>query len=435
MLYLVLFSALALGFYSATTMSAQISRNERAISEAQHAAESGLQFMRLKLSQLTIPQKTKDADVPAEVYSDLVEILEKSNNLASRPIAASGSTISIPAITLDANTRFSATVQWVNSVGRLTVTGMAGSGPNAVSRRLQVDCVLTEHGPDIFGFGLASQGPIRVKNSGSTMIVGEPDRDASVMSAHPGNGAIVTGSGPIEGKLSVVGSADQVTLGGGSVAGSNYRPDIMENHVKVVSPPEFPTVDTTVFRSLATNTHVPGKARQKNIRVPAGMGANFSGGDVVEGILYIESPNTVSFSGNAEINGIIVFENKNGPGVNTLDFRGNVSPESIPPGKEFDDVRAVAPGIAILAPRAAVTMSGSVDATLTGSLIAHQVTLGGSADVAFKNGSLIALGPQPVVVGGKVLSFTGTGMVLPPKAGISYSGYLKLSPWTYREVY
>jgi hypothetical protein len=209
----------------------------------------------------------------------------------------------------------------------------------------------------------------------------------------------------------------------------------MENHVKVVSPPEFPTVDTTVFRSLATSTHVPGKARQKNIRVPAGKGADFSAGDVIEGILYIESPNTVTFSGHAEMNGIIVFENKNGPGENKLDFRGNVSPASIPPSKEFDDVRAVAPGIAILAPRAAVTMSGSVDATLTGSLIAHQVTLGGSADVAFKNGSLISLGPQPVVVGGKVLSFTGTGMVLPPKAGISYSGYLKLSPWTYREVY
>jgi hypothetical protein len=311
---------------------------------------------------------------------------------------------------------------------------MAGSGPNAVSRRLQVDCVLTEHGPAVFGFGLASQGPIQVKNSSATKILGEPDGDASLMSAHPGAGAIVTGSGPIEGELSVVGSSGQVSLGGGSVAGSNYRPDIMENHVKVVPPPEFPVVDTTVFRPVATNTYVAGKSRQKNIRVPAGMGANFSGGDVVEGILYIESPNTVSFSGNAQINGIIVFENKNGPAENKLDFRGNVSPESIPNTPEFADVRAVAPGISILAPRAAVSMSGSVDGTLTGSLIAHQVTLGGSADLAFKNGSLIALGPQPVVVGGKVLSFTGTGMVLPPKAGVSFSGYLKLSPWTYREL-
>ena len=435
MLYLVLFSALALGFYASTTMSAQVSRNERTMAEAQRAAESGLNFMRLKLSQVTIPPKTKDADVPPEIYIDLVELMEKSDNLAPRPIMGAGATVSIPAITLSNNTRFSATIQWANGVGRVTVTGLASNGPTAVTRRIQVDCTLRSRGPDILGFGLASQGPIQIKNSGSTRIVGDPDGDASLLSAHPGSTAITTGSGTIEGDLNVTGSPDQVSLGGGSVGGSNYRPDIMENHVHVVPPPEFPTIDTSVFRQYATNTYTGGKAYYKNVLVPPNTNPTFSGGEVIEGILYVQSPNTVKFRGSTQVNGIIVFEDKNGPAENTLDFRGNVSPEAIPNTAEFAAIREAAQGLSILAPKASVTMSGSVDATLTGSLFAHQITLGGSADLHFKNGSLVSLGPQPVIVGGKTVSFTGTGIALPPKTGVTFSGYLQLSPWTYREVY
>src|SRR5687767_3309077 len=265
MLYLMLFSTLALGFYTATTMAAQISRNERGMAEAQHAAESGLRFMRYKLAQVTVPPYTKDADVPAEIYEDLVQILEKSDNLASRPITASGSTISIPAITLSDRTRFAASVRWANNAGQLTVTGLSSNGSAAVTRRIQVNCTLAQRGPDIFGFGLASQGAIQLKRTNDTKIIGEPDGDASILSAHPGSPAISTGSGPIEGDLSVVSGVDQIRLGGGSVGGSNYGPDILENHVKVIPAPEFPTIDTSAFLPYATNTWTPGKKYYKNI--------------------------------------------------------------------------------------------------------------------------------------------------------------------------
>src|SRR4029453_3306768 len=104
-------------------------------------------------------------------------ILEKNPNLGGRPITGSGSTVSIPAIALNANTRFSATIQWANGTGVLTVTGMT-SAPDPVSRRVQLECSPTPRGPAILGFGLAAQGPIEVKNSSSTKVVGEPGGDA-----------------------------------------------------------------------------------------------------------------------------------------------------------------------------------------------------------------------------------------------------------------
>src|SRR5215204_1896355 len=54
MLYLVLFSALALGFYAQTNLGAQVAGNEERVLAAQVAAESGLQFMRYQLSLVII---------------------------------------------------------------------------------------------------------------------------------------------------------------------------------------------------------------------------------------------------------------------------------------------------------------------------------------------------------------------------------------------
>src|SRR4051812_17262150 len=71
MLYLVLFSTLAVGFYAATTMSAQMARNDRSGAEAQLAAESGLQFMRYQLGCMDIPTATTNANLLSATASEL----------------------------------------------------------------------------------------------------------------------------------------------------------------------------------------------------------------------------------------------------------------------------------------------------------------------------------------------------------------------------
>ena len=63
MLYLVLFSSLAIGFYTATVTSAQMSSTDQQIGKAYVAAESGMDFMRYQLSRVTIPPSTPTTQV------------------------------------------------------------------------------------------------------------------------------------------------------------------------------------------------------------------------------------------------------------------------------------------------------------------------------------------------------------------------------------
>ena len=68
MLYMVLFSALALGFYAQVSLSAQVSRNEGRGAAAQASAESAFQFTRYQLSRVDIPMNLSANDQFQEVY-------------------------------------------------------------------------------------------------------------------------------------------------------------------------------------------------------------------------------------------------------------------------------------------------------------------------------------------------------------------------------
>ena len=61
MLFLVLFATLAVGFCAATSLSAQVARNEQTLAISQVSAESGLQFMRYQLGIMTIPPLTPNS--------------------------------------------------------------------------------------------------------------------------------------------------------------------------------------------------------------------------------------------------------------------------------------------------------------------------------------------------------------------------------------
>src|SRR4051812_21667201 len=81
MMYLVVFSAMALGFYAATTTASQVAANERKSVAAQLAAESGIQFLRYHLSALDIQAGLGADKLFNEVYQQLAERLEPTANL------------------------------------------------------------------------------------------------------------------------------------------------------------------------------------------------------------------------------------------------------------------------------------------------------------------------------------------------------------------
>src|SRR5688572_21511257 len=81
MIYLTLFAALAVGFYSTVTMSVQVAGNEQRTSRAMLASESGMQFMKYHLATLGIPANTPPAQLFSQVYTRLAAKLNYYPNM------------------------------------------------------------------------------------------------------------------------------------------------------------------------------------------------------------------------------------------------------------------------------------------------------------------------------------------------------------------
>ena len=439
MIFLMLFAILAIGFFAATSISSQLAANENMVHQSQVAAESGMQWVRFQLATTDIPRTCPPEDLLQEVFSQFEDRLTATRNLGARRLGYDGSTVSIPEgpgdyLHLGGGAGFRVTMTQLGERLRVKVIGSHDGEPSRLGRAIEVEYVLVNHPSQVFDYGVASRGQVRFKANANTKLLGTPDGDAGVLATYAGSPAIQTGKGSIDGSLSVVGSKDQVTLGGGSVGGSTDAADIMASEVTVREAPEFPYVHTTVFRPFATNVYNPSDTLHKNIRVPANAGATFDAADVIEGILYVESPNVVTFSGNSTVRGVIIFENANEPSVNVLTFQGNVTPSAMPDTAEYAALRSRAAGLAIAAPAASVTMSGSVDGTIEGSVIAHQLTLNGSADLTIKKGSLISLGEQPTLIDGKTLHVAGNAAGNIPNAGVRLTASFLPDVTTYREV-
>src|SRR6476646_1270667 len=89
MLYLVLFSSLAIGFYAATTTSSQMANNDQQIGKAYMSAESGMDFMRYQLSNVHVPANTPSDQVISSLYSNLQTQIHNSGNLHGQTISLS----------------------------------------------------------------------------------------------------------------------------------------------------------------------------------------------------------------------------------------------------------------------------------------------------------------------------------------------------------
>ena len=440
MLFLILFAVLAIGFYAGTAMSAQMSANERVVHTSQLAAESGMGFIRYQLASLDIPSNVPPSKVFEEVYLELACMLEGSRNMGGSSVGYDGRTITIPEgdnvyVRLEKDgPGFRVTMTDVDGERiRVKVTGWAGN-TRARGRGIEYVYELANRKSTVFDYGVASRGAVQFKSTANTKALGTPDNAANILSTAGSSPSITTGKGTIDGDLAVAASTGQVTLGGGTVGGSSSDADILASHVHVVAPPEFPFVHTVVFKPFATNLYKPGVPFQKNVRVPPNTNPTFSGGDVIEGILYIESPNAVTFAGHATVNGLIVFENAGTPAQNSLDFKGNVSPATIPNTPEYAALRERAQGLAIAAPTATVRLTGSVDGNISGSVIGASLALAGSADLTIHNGSMINLGATPTLVEGKTVHFVGLASANPPYAGVRFRSYFRLDPSSYREV-
>src|SRR4051794_13873739 len=97
MLYLVLFSALAVGFYASVSTAVQVSYNDQRAIQAYGAADSGLEFMRYQLANVTIPSATAKTDVINKLYDNLLAHVDGTLNMPTGShVVKTGNTINIP---------------------------------------------------------------------------------------------------------------------------------------------------------------------------------------------------------------------------------------------------------------------------------------------------------------------------------------------------
>src|SRR5688572_2108389 len=188
MMYLMIFSTLALGFYATTTTASQVSHNERTTLAAHMAAESGTHFLRYHLSALDVRANLTPERMFEEVYMQLASRLDGTGNLDGSAVGYDGTTITIPqvgyiALDREGNQRFRASL---SRAGDLLVARVVGRGSNrspgstfvptssdGTGRGIEIKFQKANNATAIFNYGVASKGT--VYTSGTSTITGLTD--------------------------------------------------------------------------------------------------------------------------------------------------------------------------------------------------------------------------------------------------------------------
>lgn len=450
MLFMVVFSALAIGFYAATTTASQIAGNERTSVKAQNAAESGISFLRYHLSALDIPPGLNNDQLFDEVHTQLGNRLNNTQNLSNGTVGYDPNAITIPEtgyVKLDqaGTQKFRVVLTRAGDQLIAKITGRSGS--LSVGRAVELKFSKAQNASAIFNFGVASRG--RVLTSGSSTITGATDPTKGSILSTSTNGTPVEIYGKkVSGDISIVSPTGTVKFGGNTSIGDTTNQQLINDyHIhKGVPEPKFPYIDTNVYEQYVTNTWVDGMTYLENCRIPAGTVKNFSGKTTIRGVLYLEGSSTITFSGNVDIQGVIVTAN-NAPqaiisgGVvtnNLIEFTGSVSAKAMDDptnpltGAQFDQVKKLK-GAFIIAPTYRVRMWGNF-ATVGGTVVCAQFQMGGSAEGTIA-GSIIQMREEvATTIDGSadvVIASTGT-TEYPP--GITFGEYYTPVPGSYLEV-
>jgi len=452
MLYIVLFALLAVGFYASSNTATLVSQNEQRRYKALGAAESGMDFMRYQLFQTAIAPTTPDDKVLIEVQKDLASQLNGTANMGSKTVGidATGSQIDVPSgkteyIKVNSDgAKFHATI--TRSARRIVVkvTGAysdtAEAGADLAAVQLIYDT--SERPTDFFtNNGMASKSNVVIDTT--VPVTGNPPAHANVLSISNVNPPVTIGTATstasIAGDITVLQGLNPNVYAGSSVGGSTIPGDIQANHVKHLKPaeiPEFPTPSTLPYKKYATNLYVAGKGAYENVLIPPNTNPNFNAGTVLNGIVYIQQPNSVKFNGGVNITGVIVTEDL-GVGnllTNVLNFQGNGGTkqgvDALPNLPQFTGLKADLAGSFIIAPGFDVNFTGNFG-SIAGHIVGDRVTLQGSSDATI-TGSIVSLKNTLKISTSGTISFK-----LDPNqghGGLRFSDRYTPMPATYDEV-
>jgi hypothetical protein len=403
MIFVILFASLAIGVATISDTNVQIASNQHRANLAFATAESGLEVMRYWLSRVLISSSLSPSEYRSAIISAVRNDLA-SNGISNVVVQTDGS---IPSVIINSATgqTFAGQIQSHPSnpcILQVSATGVS----DEFTRTIRVNYNIEPYNHPIFNYGLATKGPLDFP--GNPTVTGANANWEADMYIESGSSLLavhVGGNTNFDGDISVGNSGASVDFEQDVQIAGDYGQEAIDEHVSIgADQVDFPVPQTGRFQQYATGDVIDSSSDLTkgititNGTIAAGTNPYFDGSVIIEGILYIEPPNIVTFGHNVELRGIIVAPGDvQNPGTNTITFLGNFATAPYPSGAEFDTIRHET-GSSIIAPGFSATFAGNFSA-LDGVMGISGVHFSGNANAVIK-GTIINYSDTPAVVEG-----------------------------------
>ncbi len=400
LLLLAIFGTLAVAFASTTDLTLQKSENNRQAVEARLAAESGLAFYTYTLRQIRPAPGLDSPDLLADIADKVAESLYGGSDPdggTATQCYLQHDTIIIPEFSLgDEKRSCSATISIDGADGDrilLSVTGRYGNVRRMVGMSFKV--LQGEYGT--FDYGIVTKGSVNLAGQAQIAALDDSSK-VDVFSCYCGDDKpafSLSGQVSISGDIFTPDPNAEIRLDPNTFIAGNKGIDAYDSpHVHLgADEVELPEPDVSVFEPFAVNImydHTPPKGTYVNIRIPRGTNPTFSADTTLIGVVFVESPNEVTFAGKVTIQGVIVTEDARGSDeINTLAFSGQVvssGVDTLPDEPQFAELRDLT-GVFMLAPGFDATFGGQFG-VVEGGMMADSITLSGQSG-GVVNGPLI----------------------------------------------
>ena len=396
LILLIVLSSVAVAMVGFCGSSIVKAGNHMRIQGSVLAAESGLSFYIYLIRKLIMSPSAEGQDLLDELHAKLSTRPELVARFGPGAVSYDGTRILIPAVEFDENRSFEAQIELISEDSlQLKITGRHEN----VSRKVSMNFALCDAKVLCPGKGIISRG--RIHLTGNDRILGLNSADEGTIYSESDSNPVLsmTGNARVEGDFYATHPDGQASLTGNiSIGGATGSAVGDHLHFSAASL-EIPEVDPSVFVPYATNIvnagmPTSGNRTFTNIRIAANTNPNFSGNITIKGVVYIEKPNKVTFSGNLSFTGVIVTDpGHDNPGdCNQISFTGNTSSagvEALPDTHEFHDLRELK-GAFMLAPGFTTKFTGNFG-TVNGVMAAERFTFTGNAGGTVR-GSIISYG-------------------------------------------
>ena len=443
MVFILMFSTLAVCFVSLCDSNAQIANNQHKSNLARSSAYSGLEICRYWMERkdgtgeeyVSMPFNT----LPAEMFDCMADDIY--NEGAPVNITYDGSevvSVEFPSVTVNtaACQSFTALLQPTTNpyIMQLDVTG-TGLG---LQKQIRVLYKFGYRDHLVFDYGVATRGPLslsgNIELSGANISV---ESDVYIESYSQDEALSIIGNSQIAGEVKIANPDGYADIQGGqAMIGGETVPEAYDHVTAGAQQTEFPVPMPDYFLPFVEGDIDMNDVVHENVRIPPNTNPVFSGGETFKGVLFIDVPNIVTFNGHVTIIGLIV---GNGDytddfSTNSINFLGTVDSypvTDLEDTSQFHDLRSET-GTFLMSPGFAVSFGGDFE-TLNGAIAANGIEFTGNAGGTI-NGSVLNYSDTPMTLSGNSdLIFNRTGNTEVP-AGFGPEYIMHYMPESYEEI-